>query len=286
MKKINNSKKVSVVVCAMNCEKIISSCLKSILKNNPLEIIVVDGLSNDNTKKNALKFKNVKVFSDEGKGLAYARRLGAEKAKGKYILYVGPDNIMNKTFISKFVDLKMDMAFDAACVQTRVYAPKNFWDYGLDFRWKCLMGKPGLINVVGTPSLYNAKIFSKIKFSSKDLGSHDDTDLSEQLRAKGFRLGLVPLLVYDQNNCSAISTWNKFKWYGTGDYFFYKKYHEDWTIGRRIISISHPLIQTLKFSLKAILAFNATAFLWLFYTMLARYYGWLNKYYQKKFKQE
>ena len=66
MKKINNSKKVSVVVCAMNCEKIISSCLKSILKNNPLEIIVVDGLSNDNTKKNALKFKNVKVFVLKG----------------------------------------------------------------------------------------------------------------------------------------------------------------------------------------------------------------------------
>lgn len=284
MKKINNSKKVSVIVCAMNCEKIIASCLKSTLKNNPLEIIVVDGLSKDKTKKIALKFKTVKVISDKGKGLAYARRIGAEKASGEYILYVGPDNIMNDGFIAKFVELKTAMGFDAASVQTRVFQPRNFWDYGLDFRWKCLMGKPGLIEVVGTPSLYDTKIFSTIKFSSEDLGPHDDTDLAEQLRAKGFRLGLVPLLVYDQNNWSAKSTWNRFKWYGTGDYFFYKKYHADWNVGRKMISICHPLSQTLNFSFKAILALNATAFFWLLFTMLARYWGWINKFYQKEIR--
>ena len=284
MMNINNSKKVSVIICAMNCEEIIGSCLKSTLKNDPLEIIVIDGLSKDDTKKIALKFKNVKVFSDKGKGLAYARRLGAEKAKGEYVLYVGPDNIMNEGFISKFVELKTNMCFDAASVQTRVYEPQNFWDYGLDFRWKCLMGKPGLIEVVGTPSLYDANIFSKVKFSKEDLGPHDDTDLAEQLRAKGFRLGLVSLLVYDQNNWSAKTTWNRFKWYGTGDYFFYKKYHLGWTLFRKIISIAHPLNQTLFFSFKAIFSFNITAFFWLFFTMLARYYGWINKFYQKEIK--
>ena len=107
------AKNVSVVICVKNVEKIIEPCLKSILENNPKEIIVIDGQSHDRTKEIAQLF-NAYVFSDEGKGLSYARRLGVIKSQGEYVLFLGPDNIIKPTFIDDFVKNLIDWNFDVA----------------------------------------------------------------------------------------------------------------------------------------------------------------------------
>ncbi|TFH46834.1 MAG: glycosyltransferase [ANME-2 cluster archaeon] len=53
-----NSLDVSVVVCTKNEESRIEDCLKSIVNNNPGEIIVVDGESTDTTIDIAKKYTN------------------------------------------------------------------------------------------------------------------------------------------------------------------------------------------------------------------------------------
>ena len=281
IKAVNNDQpilasQVSVIICVRNGEAIIGDCLASITKNNPKEIILVDGLSSDNTLGIARSFSDVKIVSDEGKGLAYARRVGVENSSGSYILFVGPDNIMDQGFIESFVRLKEAWGFHAASVQTKVLEPKTYWDRGLDFRWACLMGKPGPLKVVGTPSLYDAKLFLEVQFASQNMGPNDDTDVAEQLVRKGFRLGLIPLTVYDQNGWSAATTWNRFKWYGTGDYYYYNKYKKTWHLKRKIFSLTHPLRQTWGYTMKAVKSFRFSAIPWLFYVMAARYYGWIN----------
>ena len=281
---LNASSMVSVVVCVRNGANILGNCLLSTLENSPKEIIVVDGLSTDNTVELAQSYQHVRVISDEGKGLAYARRIAVEEATGDYILFVGPDNIMEKEFINNFVRLKKEWGFDAASVQTRVLKPVTFWDKGLDFRWKCLMGKPGPLRVVGTPSLYDSKLFEKVKFSLDNVGPHDDTDVADQLRHEGFKLGLVPLLVYDQNGWNRKTTWNRFKWYGTGDFYYYSKYKSSWSFGRRLFSLSHPLRQTWAYALQALSKINIIAIPWLIFTMTARYYGWISMSFNRKKK--
>ena len=56
---------VSVVICVKNVEKIIEPCIRSVLENNPKEIIVIDGQSHDRTKEIAQLF-NANLFSDGG----------------------------------------------------------------------------------------------------------------------------------------------------------------------------------------------------------------------------
>jgi glycosyltransferase involved in cell wall biosynthesis len=270
------SSDVSVIVCVRNGEKIIGDCLSSTLKNNPKEIILVDGCSTDNTVSIAKSFDKVKVVSDQGKGLAYARRIGIENAAGNFILFVGPDNIMDDNFIANFVMLKKQWGFHAASVQTIVFEPKTYWDRGLNFRWKCLMGKPGPLKVVGTPSLYDASLFNEVKFSEKNMGPNDDTDVAEQLTGKGYKLGLIPLTVYDQNGWDAKTTWNRFKWYGTGDFYYYNKYKSTWHWKRKIYSMTHPLRQTWSYTLRALKLVKLSPIPWLVYTMIARYYGWIS----------
>tara|TARA_B100000780_G_scaffold278788_1_gene253690 strand:+ start:3925 stop:4785 length:861 start_codon:yes stop_codon:yes gene_type:complete len=275
-----NFANVTVVICAMNVEKYIYSCIESVVRNRPKEIIIVDGESSDRTVDEAKKF-DVKVISDHGKGLSYARRVGVENATGEYILFIGPDNVLEDEFINKFVNLLNEWNFDVGSVQTRVKEPKNFWDKGLDTRWQFLMGKPGEINVAGTPSLYKSLCFKDTNFSSDDFGPSDDTQLADDLKARGFKIGLVPLNVFDQNGTTFISTWKRFKWYGSGDYFFYRKNYRKWTVSRKLFSLSHPLRQTLNYSLKCIFLLKPHYIVWHFmFVFAARYYGWINAFYK------
>jgi len=270
-----NAKDVSVIICTRNAENDIKSCIESIKKNHPGEILIIDGESTDETL-DIVKAMSIKIISDEGRGLAYARKIGVENTCGAMIMFVGPDNILEEGFIEKFIRLKEEWGFDVASVSTRIYEPQNIWDRGMDFRWICNMGTPGETDVPGTPNLYDRRLFEKVSFSDKDFGGADDTDLCEQLKKYGYKLGIVPLTIFEKNGWVRESIWNRFKFYGTGDSCFYNQYSSSWTLLRRVLSTTHPLRQTLNYARRALLERKFTVIPWLFYTMVARYYGWLS----------
>ena len=85
--------KVSVIVCTKNSEKTIKRCLLSVkAQDYPIhEIIVVDGNSEDRTIDIVEKIGVDKVVSDEGRGLGYARQLGAKIASGNLVCFIDSD---------------------------------------------------------------------------------------------------------------------------------------------------------------------------------------------------
>lgn len=265
---------VSVIICVKDCESLLQPCIESVTRNQPSEIIVVDGLSSDQTVVIAKKL-GARVVSDGGRGLAYARRVGALEAKENNILYIGPDNILPASFISDMVRMGNKYGFGVVGAQTRVLDPKSFSDRGLDFRWQLLMGKPGPREVIGTPTLYLNGVLLETNYEERAANA-DDTDVAERMRAKGVRLGVVPVQVFDSNGLTIENTWKKFKWYGSGDAHFYRNHSPGWTVGRKIFSLSHPFRQTIKFSVSAFMKLNFSAAIWLNLMMVARYYGWLS----------
>ena len=269
----NNSKDISVVVCTRNVERDIEACLNSIIANAPGEILIVDGKSTDNTCS-IVEGMGIEWISDEGKGLSYARKIGVSNTTLPLIMFVGPDNILPNGFLEEFIILREIWNFDVASVATRIQNPVNFWDKGMDFRWRCNMGKPGLVDVPGSPNLYAREIFNKANFSDKDFAGADDTDLCEQMKLFNFRLGIVPLSIFEKSGWSARSIWNRFKFYGSGDSCFYDHYKWNWSFKRKVQSITHPLRQTIDYSIRAIYERRFLVVVWLFYVMLARYYGW------------
>lgn len=268
------SKRTSVVICVKNGEDIIKPALESVLKNNPHEIIVVDGRSTDKTGE-IVKSMNIPFLSDEGKGLAYARRVGVDNATGDWVLFVGPDNVLPENFINDFVSMKQEWGFHAASAQTRILAPQTYWDRGGDFRWVCIMGKPGPRTIVGTPSVYDRAMFKDVKFSEKDFGPSDDTDVAEQFLERGYKLGVVPLLVHEQPGWTFQMIWKRFRWYGTGDYFFYHRYKDKWTFTRKLKSLTHPLRQTMNYMGQGLKRGRLDVAPWLLITAAARYKGWI-----------
>ncbi len=95
--------KLSAIVIAKNAASKIKDCLESLKFTD--EIIVIDSGSTDETKELSLK-AGVKVFETERIGYSYSRNLGAQKAKGEWLLYIDTDERvtenLQKEIISQF----------------------------------------------------------------------------------------------------------------------------------------------------------------------------------------
>ena len=97
---------ISLIICAYNEEKYIGECLDYAIKNSKgklFEIIVIDNVSTDNTKAEALKRSNVKVVREEKKGLVRARERGFMEAKGDILAYIDADTRMPEGWIDRLI---------------------------------------------------------------------------------------------------------------------------------------------------------------------------------------
>ena len=114
---------ISVTIPTYNSEKTLKKTLESVKAQTyeNVEIIIIDSNSKDKTLEIAKEF-NVKVIQYEGTLLG-ARGVGAEKAKGKYVLLLDSDQILEKTAIERGVKLLKE--FDMLWLYERSWKPKR-----------------------------------------------------------------------------------------------------------------------------------------------------------------
>ena len=101
---------VSIVIPALNEEKYIGECLKSLADQKTrlgYEVVVVDNNSTDNTIKIAAAFKdklNLKIIHEKIQGRGVARARGFAEAKGEIILSTDADAILYPEWIDTLVN--------------------------------------------------------------------------------------------------------------------------------------------------------------------------------------
>lgn len=271
---------VSVIICVRNSADMLLDCLKAARQNSPREIIVVDGMSTDGSYEIAKQYAD-KVLSDDGKGLSYARKIGVEVSIGRYILNMGPDNILPTDFLQEIVRLACSYSYQGAGVQTRMGGIVTRWDSYLDDWWKYMMGVPGPREVIGTPSLFERYLLNEEPFNENTIGC-DDTDLCSRLRSRGYSLGIVPLVVYDSPNRKWWDIYEKFMLYGRGDANFYNLYSPRWNLKRKLYSLTHPLRHFIR-AIKWSIANKKSMSLYMFFILITaiRYLGWINTSYKQ-----
>ncbi len=98
------SPKISVIIPAYNAEKTIKNTLTSIkaLTLAPIECIVVDDGSDDNTCEIAKKEGAIVLSADKNMGPGLARNLGAQNAKGEYLAFTDSDCVVPPDWLEKF----------------------------------------------------------------------------------------------------------------------------------------------------------------------------------------
>lgn len=105
---MNNRATISAIIVNYNRRVQTKACINSIANNkNILEILVVDNNSNDNSFFFLKKFfnfnKKIKIIkSMKNLGAAGGRNLGANQAKGRYLLFIDSDNVVSKD-MSRFL---------------------------------------------------------------------------------------------------------------------------------------------------------------------------------------
>ena len=100
-----NNVDLSIVIVTWNNDREIENCLNSLCDTitSKFEIIIVDNDSDDLTKDKIKKLfpEVILIASSNNLGFARANNLALQKAKGKYVLFLNPDTIMQETTVDK-----------------------------------------------------------------------------------------------------------------------------------------------------------------------------------------
>lgn len=102
---------MSVIVVCRREEKFIAKCLDSILANDypkdDFEILVVDGMSEDNTrsivKDYSKKYPFIVLLDNPQKFTSSALNIGIRAAKGNYVAFMGSHSLYDSQYLSKCV---------------------------------------------------------------------------------------------------------------------------------------------------------------------------------------
>ncbi len=229
----------SFIIPAHNEEDVIENCIKSILSQSEKnwEIIVVNDGSIDNTQNVIQDIvnqnKKVKLISNtRGTSAAYARNRGAERAKGDYLIFLDADQILEKDFLIKLLDLFQSNKFEIGAIRILSKKPKSIFQRG----WHSYRQ----YNKCATP-IVKKTLFDKIKYN-EDLFYVEDDVLFEDARKLGHRIIETDAWVYHIDPKTFKDNWRQRKWQGRGmvmKIFRLKKY---WAIRHFLPCLILPLM--------------------------------------------
>jgi glycosyltransferase involved in cell wall biosynthesis len=214
---------VSVLVCVKNSSETLHKCLESLSQKEISEIIVIDGESTDDSWKIAENFTNL-IFSDLGKGLGYARKLGVSKVTSDFLLIMGPDDLLVKESLKESLDLLRENEKIAGLLaHKRLEIRHNFWERGQDGLYKLYSTLP--VRVIGNPSLYRVDLLRIYEYD-EFFSANEDTDLCERWWDDGYSVGRAPrsFEVLETTPQNRKLTFARYTWYGRGDFDFVSKW--------------------------------------------------------------
>lgn len=165
---------LSIIIVSFNTKDITKNCLLSLKKNfskYPIdyEIIVVDNASKDGSvemlKKIEKNWQNLKVIlSKENLGFGKGNNLGLKKAKGKYVLYLNSDTIVEDLDFNDLLNV-LDFRKDIGALTVKVNLLNNKIDpachRGFPTLWRSFCYFFGL-----------ERIFKNIPFLNKIFGGY------------------------------------------------------------------------------------------------------------------
>ncbi len=261
---------VSIIIPCRNEERFIAKCLDSILKQDypkeNLEVLVVDGMSEDKTKEiikeYASKNSFIKILENPERFTPFGLNIGIKKAKGEYIVRMDSHAEYLPDYVSKCLKFSQESKADNVGGAIRTLPAKNtiaalaiakvlshpFGAAGSHFRTGS-----SKIRQVDTVfgGCYKKAVFEKIGYFNEKLIRSQDIEFNKRLKKAGGKILLVPeisAIYYPQANLSDFSKHN----FNDGVWTIYPL-----KFGVRIFSFRHliPLFFVLGFLGSLILGF-------------------------------
>ena len=230
---------VSCVICTLNSEEYLASCLGALLRNNVAEIIVVDGGSRDSTVAIA-HAHNVIVHQLDRPGLSSQRQLGLDWVSQPYVALVDAHHVLRSDCLGQLLS-EIKLGCYHAIQARELCGIPGYWAEGRTSANKAITYLDGVADtdMVGRPALYRTDALKDCGFDSGFDGvGNEDSDLSIRMQKKGYWQGIGTGIAYRIDGLSFSRMVGKFIKYGRGDARLMKKHPEKrWAIINHLLWI-------------------------------------------------
>ena len=201
---------VSIIIPTKDSAKTLDACLKSIKSQSypNIEIIVVDNLSKDNTRRIAQKFTPY-IYS-KGPERSAQRNYGATKSHGKFICMIDSDMVLTPNVIQTCVNT-LEKNKDLCAV---IIPEKSF---GIGFWATCkTLEKNIYLNTdwIEAPRMFTKKAFIKIKGYNEKMVSCEDWEITNRIKKIGKISRIKEMILHNEGALSLIGTMRKKYYYG------------------------------------------------------------------------
>lgn len=185
-------KKISIIVATYNAAKTLENCLDSITQqiSEDCELIIVDGGSTDGTIDIINNYHQyvAHTISEPDKGIYDAWNKGINKAKGKWIMFVGADDELLPNALGKYLSVINETSeiekYDYICAQNDYVSQKgvSIKKIGKEPTWENMKKYMAAAHV---GSLHSKKLFDEVALYNLDYHICADYEL---LLRKGTKL--------------------------------------------------------------------------------------------------
>ena len=172
----NEEPLVSVVIAVKNGERFIETAVESVLSQtySHIEIIVVDGNSTDRTLERIKRFGEVKIFSQQGKGIGNAYNEGIAASRGDYISFLSSDDFWTPDKIAKQISALQDRLSPAFAVCSACFFLDDPASLPPGFRPE-LLNAPRVAYIMET-LIAHRNVFSLVGSFDEEMLNSEDVD--------------------------------------------------------------------------------------------------------------
>ncbi len=225
---------VSIIIPCRNEENYIAKCIDSIITSdymiNNMEILVVDGMSNDKTKeiieRYSRKYPFIRLVQNIKKIVSTALNIGIREARGQIIIRMDAHNIYDSRYISQCVHYLQEYNADnvggiwitlpgrntiigesIAIALSSPFGAGNAY-YRIGAR------EPKFVDTVPF-GCYRREVFDKIGFFDEELVRNQDDEFNSRLIKNGGKILLVPdIISFYYARDSMLKLWKLYYQYG------------------------------------------------------------------------
>ena len=188
----------SICIPTLNEEKYIGGILGCLEKQTfrDFEVIVADGKSSDNTKKEVMKFSDklsVTFLESPKRGVSFQRNYAAKSAKGKYIIFFDADVMIEDDFLQKINSYLEKEDIDILTTWNKPISGKPIDEFIYLFMniFMLELIKKKSPGAVGVFICVKKSSFEKIGGFRENVNFGEDFDLAKRLHDSGFTYALL-----------------------------------------------------------------------------------------------